>query len=63
MQRKRKLARGVAVVGTGMSKFGIFKDKNSKDVFAEAFTEMLSSVDKGVNPKDIEAFKKILCFQ
>ncbi|MFC1941258.1 hypothetical protein ACFLWL_02485 [Chloroflexota bacterium] len=55
MQRKRKLARGVAVVGAGMSKFGIFKDKNSKDVFVEAFNEMLSSVDKGVDPKAIEA--------
>ncbi len=55
MQRKRKLGRGVAVVGAGMSKFGMFKDKNSKDLFAEAFHEMLSSVDKGVDPGDIEA--------
>lgn len=52
---KRKLAREVAVVGAGISKFGMFKDKNSKDVFAEAFNEMLSSVDKGVDPNDIEA--------
>ncbi len=55
MQKRRKLARGVAVVGTGMSKFGMFKDKNSKDLFTEAFNEMLSSVDKGLDPKDIEA--------
>ena len=55
MQRKRKLGRGVAVVGAGMSKFGMFKDKNSKDLFAEAFNEMRSSVDKGVDPEDIEA--------
>ena len=55
MQRKRKLGRGVMVVGAGMSKFGMFKDKNSKDLFAEAFREMLSSVDKGVDPGDIEA--------
>lgn len=55
MQRKRKLARGVAVVGAGMSKFGMFKDKDSKDLFVEAFNEMLSSVDKGVDPQDIEA--------
>ncbi|MFC1861681.1 beta-ketoacyl synthase N-terminal-like domain-containing protein [Chloroflexota bacterium] len=53
--QKRKLARGVAVVGTGMSKFGMFKDKNSKDLFAEAFNEMRSSVDKGLDPNDIEA--------
>ncbi len=55
MPRKRKLARGVAVVGAGMSKFAMFKDKNSKDVFAEAYSEMLASVDKGVDPNDIEA--------
>ena len=55
MQRKRKLAREVAVVGVGMSRFGIFNDKNSKDLFAEAFSEMLSSVDKGADPADIEA--------
>ena len=55
MQRRKKLARGVAVVGAGMSRFGMFKDKNSKDLFAEAFVEMLASVNKGVDPKDIEA--------
>jgi acetyl-CoA C-acetyltransferase len=55
MQRQRKLGRGVAVVGAGMSKFGMFKEKNSKDLFLEAFSEMLSSVDKGIDPKDIEA--------
>jgi acetyl-CoA C-acetyltransferase len=38
-----------------MSKFGMFKDKNSKDLFAEAFTGMLSSVDKELDPNDIEA--------
>ena len=42
MKRRRKLGRGVAVVGAGMSKFGMFKDKDSKDVFAEAFREMLA---------------------
>jgi len=55
MQKQRKFGRGVAIVGAGMSKFGMFKQKNSKDVFVEAFSEMLSSVDKGVDPKDIEA--------
>ena len=55
MQKRGKLGRGVAVVGTGMSKFGMFKEKNSKDLFAEAFNEMLSSVDKGIDPKDIQA--------
>ena len=55
MQKKRKLGRGVAVVGAGMSKFGMFKDKDSKDLFAEAFREMLASVDKGFDPNDIDA--------
>ena len=55
MQKRKKLGRGVAVVGAGMSKFGMFDNKDSKDLFADAFNEMLSSVDKGLNPNDIEA--------
>jgi len=55
MQRRRRLGRGVAVVGAGMSKFGLFRDKDSKDLFTEAFIEMISSVDKGLDPKDIDA--------
>ena len=55
MQKKRKLGRGVAVVGAGMSKFGMFSDKDTKDLFVEAFKEMLSSVDKGMDPNDIDA--------
>ena len=38
-----------------MSNFGMFKDKDSRDLFAEAYNEMLSSVDKGIDPKDIDA--------
>lgn len=55
MPRKRTLARGVAVAGAGMSKFGMFRDRNSKDLFAEAFIEMLASVDKGIDPQAIDA--------
>ncbi len=55
MQKKRKLGRGVAVVGAGMSKFAMFPDKDSKDLFVEAFNEMRSSVDKGLEPDDIDA--------
>jgi len=55
MQKSRKLGRGVAVVGAGMSKFGMFKNKDSKDLFAEAFREMIESVDKGFDPNDIDA--------
>jgi len=55
VQKRRRLSRGVAIVGAGMSKFGMFKDKNSKDLFVEAYSEMLGSVGKGVDPKDIQA--------
>jgi len=55
MQRRRKLGRGVAVVGAGMSRFGMFKDADSKHLFAEAFNEMLATVDKGIDPEDIDA--------
>ncbi len=51
----RKLARNVALVGAGMSKFGCFRGKSSRDLFVEAFVEMLQSVDKGVDPREIEA--------
>ncbi len=44
MKKRRKLGRGVAIVGAGMSKFGMFKDKDSKDLFAEAFNGMMASV-------------------
>ena len=43
------------MVGAGMSKFDIFSDKDSKDLFAEAFVEMNTSVDKGLDPADIDA--------
>ena len=55
MNKKRKLGRGVAMVGAGMSKFDMFIDRDSKDLFTEAFTEMGASVDKGVDPNDIDA--------
>jgi acetyl-CoA C-acetyltransferase len=47
--------RGVAVVGAGMSKFGAFPGKSTRDLFVEAFQEMRASVDKGLDPGDIEA--------
>jgi len=54
MARIGKLNRGVAIVGAGMSKFGAFKDKSSRDLWVEAFQEMKASVDKGFDPKDIQ---------
>lgn len=54
-RRAPKLGRGVALVGAGMSKFGAFADKSSRDLFVEAFNAMTESVDKGIDTKDIEA--------
>ena len=55
MKKPRKLGRGVAIVGAGMSKFGMFPDKNSKDLFADAFKEMIASVEKGLDVNEIDA--------
>lgn len=52
----KKLSRGIAVVGVGMSKFGVFPELTSRDLFVEAFQELRQSVQKGFDPKDIEAF-------
>jgi acetyl-CoA C-acetyltransferase len=50
----KKLGRGVALVGAGMSKFGAFPEKSGRDLFVEAFQDMRQSVDKGFDPADIE---------
>ena len=55
MTKKRRLGRGVAMVGAGMSQFGMFAERDSKDLFIEAFQAMLASIDKGVDPLDIDA--------
>jgi len=54
-QRERKLGRGVAMVGVGMSKYGIRQGFSNREMFVEAFQNMLKSVDRGLEPKDIEA--------
>jgi len=51
----RRMNRPVAIVGVGISKFGAFKEKLGRELFAEAFTEMLGSVDRGIEARDIEA--------
>ena len=52
--RNRKIGRGVAMVGAGMSHFGAFPNLASRDLFVDAFQSMRSSVDKGLDPKDID---------
>jgi acetyl-CoA acetyltransferase len=53
---KSKWSRGVAVVGAGMSKFGAFPDKTSRDLFVESFKDLRKNMDKDLDPKVIEAF-------
>jgi len=52
---KRKLGRGVAIVGAGMSRYGVRPGVSNREMFVEAFNNMLASVDRGIDPKDIEA--------
>ncbi len=56
MPATRPLARGVAMVGAGMSKFGAFPAKNSRDLFVDAYKSMSASLDKGFDPRQIDAF-------
>ncbi len=53
--RQHKLGRGVSVVGAGMTRFGSFPERSSRELFAEAVHEMRASVDEGLDLKDIEA--------
>jgi len=55
MAKRKKLSRGVTVVGAGMSQFDMLPDRDSKDLFVDAFQDMIASVDKGVDPADIDA--------
>ncbi|MBC8496337.1 MAG: hypothetical protein H8D37_01625 [Chloroflexi bacterium] len=52
---RKKLNRGVAIVGAGMSKFGAFTGLSTRDLFVQAFQDMRASIDKGFDPNDIEA--------
>ena len=53
--KSRSLARGVSLVGAGISKFGSFPEKSSRDIFVEAFQDLRDSVDRGLDPREIEA--------
>ncbi|MDD5190361.1 MAG: beta-ketoacyl synthase N-terminal-like domain-containing protein, partial [Dehalococcoidales bacterium] len=53
--RKRKFGRGVAMVGAGMSRFGVHPNLTTRDLFVEAYQDMLKSVEHGIAPKEIEA--------
>jgi acetyl-CoA C-acetyltransferase len=55
MGKQRRLGRGVAIVGVGMSKFGAFPGVATRDLFVEAFQDLRGSIDKGLDPDEIEA--------
>lgn len=52
----RKLGKGVAIVGVGISKFGAFPEKTSRDLFVEAWQEMRATTDREFDPRTIESF-------
>ena len=52
--RKRQLGRQVAIVGAGLSQFGAFPEKASRDLFVEAFQDMMETMDKSFDIDDIE---------
>ena len=51
---RRQLGRPVSIVGAGMSNFGAFTDKDSRDLFVEAFQDLLDNLDQGIDIEDIE---------
>ncbi|MCH8282392.1 MAG: hypothetical protein IIC96_17115 [Chloroflexi bacterium] len=51
---KRQLARPVSIVGAGMSPFGAFPGKSSRDLFVDAFQDMMENLDQGMEIEDIQ---------
>jgi acetyl-CoA C-acetyltransferase len=54
LTKKRQLGRPVSIVGAGMSPFGAFQHKTSRDLFVEAFHDLLDHLDQGIDIEDIE---------
>jgi len=52
--RTQSNPKGVAIIGAGVSQFGQFESSNSRDLVYEAYQETIKSVDKGINPKEID---------
>ena len=52
--RGRRLGRQVAIVGAGLSQFGAFPEKDSRDLFIEAFQDMMATMDQPLDIDDIE---------
>ncbi len=54
VNKKRRLGRQVSIVGAGLSQFGAFPEKDSRDLFVEAFQDMVQTMDHGFDIEDIE---------
>ncbi len=52
--KERKLGRGVAMVGAGMSTFGAFAGISTRDLLADAYRDMIATVDRGFDPNEID---------
>ena len=52
--KKRRLGKDVSIVGAGMSPFGAFKEKTSRDLFVEAFHDLIGHMGRGFDIRDIE---------
>jgi len=51
-----KLAKKVAIIGAGMSKFGQwFPAKRNPDLWVDAWIDAVNRVDNGITPKDVDA--------
>jgi acetyl-CoA C-acetyltransferase len=51
-----KLARRIALIGAGMSVFGRnYPHKRNSDLWIDAWLDAVKSVDKGIEPKDVDA--------
>ena len=48
------MGRPVAIVAAGLSDFGAFPEKDSRDLFVEAFQDMLATMDQQIEIEDIE---------
>ncbi len=56
MLKHRKLGRGVAVVGVGITKFGVYpREVRAVDLFVESFLDMKKSIVRGFDERDIDA--------
>ena len=47
--------RDVAIVAAGQTAYGDFPDKGVKEMFADAFADMMASIDRDPDPEKIEA--------